>query len=549
MALIPLKGRLLSVTNLMARFRPAAVLLAGVAAREMQADRLIRMDLPDPDDDPRPRQAAPPRSWEDAGLGAPTSHRHTAAALRASYASGRSRPSEELERVISWIEAGRYGEITHSPFTILDVDISRRAARESDARWWEGRPLGPLDGIPVPVKDEHDMVGLPTTMGLIWRTEPASSDSFLVRRLRAGGALLFAKTSLPELGSTPLGTHPHHDLARNAWDHDRAAGGSSTGSAVAVALGLCPVATGSDAGGSIRIPSAFNGVFGIKPTWVRIGRTGNPLAMLTLPHLGPIGASTADLVDFLEVAASEPDPDDAITSEAPDLGSAAARWRAALGRGVRGARIGVDEESWAEAAPGVATVARAALSALERLGARIVPVDLPISRHAFPFLSLELLHEAKLSFGTELAENFHRLGVDAQLSQRVGAVLPAQFHLRARQGREAIRREWRQALSRVDLVATPTTAQTAPVYPRDAGPMALHDLGSVASACRYVGPSNLTGLPAGTAPVGLDEGLPVGLQLVGDAWDEASVLAGMAALEREGVTDLPTPPGALRRDR
>lgn len=547
MALIPLKGRLLAATNLAARFRPVAMVLAGITARELEAGTVARMSLPPADDDPRPRQARPPRSWGDAGLGAPVGRRHTAAALRASYASGRSSPSDELERVLSFLAAGRFGAATHSPFTNIDPDISRSAARASDARWRAGRPLGPLDGIPVPIKDEHDMVGLPTTMGLTWRGDPATSDSFLVRRLRAAGALLFAKTSLPELGSTPLGTHPHHDLPRNVWDHDRAAGGSSTGSAVAVALGLAPVAAGSDAGGSIRIPAAFNGIFGLKPTWVRVGRTGNPLAMLTLPHLGPLGASTADLVDFLEVAAGEPDPDDPITGEAPDLGVAAAAWRAALGRGVNGARIGVDEAGWADATPGVATLARAALGALERQGARIVPVHLPISRHAFPFLSLELLHEAGETFGAELAENFHRLGVDAQLSQRVGAAVPARFHLHARRGREAIRQEWRKALADVDLVATPTTARTAPAYPRDAGPLALQDLGNVAAACRYVGPANLTGLPAGTAPVGRDEGLPAGLQLVGDAWDEASVLAGMAALEREGVTDLPTPPGALLR--
>lgn len=538
-----LKGRPLHAANWLASHRPGALVVAAFAAVDLRVAEILRLALPEPDDDPRPRVAGPPRRWEDAGLPLPRTRRVSARALREAYADGRVSPVEVLDGVLARVSRREFGRATYSPFCCLDEERALEAARGSEARWRAGRPIGPLDGVPAPIKDEHDMVGLPTTMGTAYRRRPAARDSFLVRRLRQGGAVLYGKTHLPEVGATPIGTNPHYDLPRNVYHQDHGAGGSSTGSAVAVSLGFAPVAAGSDAGGSIRIPASLNGVFGIKPTWVRIGRTGNPLGLITLPHLGPLGASTEDLVDFLEVTASEADPDDPPTAQAPDLGHAVAAWRAALGRGVRGARIGVCDAEWEAASPEVAALGREALRALEAEGAVLVPVCLPLSRHGLAFLAIELLREATEAIGEELTENFPALGVDLQLSSRVGDAVPQRFLTMARRGRAAMRREWLEALSTVDLIALPTTASTAPRYPRDAGPLAVSDLSSVTALCRYVVQANLTGLPAGTLPVGLAGGLPVGLQLVGDAWDEASVLAALAHGERLGLADLPAPEG------
>lgn len=533
----------MKAANWLARARPGALLLASFAAVDFKIHEISRLKLPDvPIGPPRPRQAAPARQWEHQGLPLPSSRRCTGADLRAAYASGATNPVEVLEALWARIDRGDFGRATWSPFVVLDRDVARAAAEASAARWRAGTPLSPVDGLPIPVKDEHDMVGLPTLMGTSYRIQVQQTDSFLVRRLRAGGALVYAKTHLTEIGHTPVGTNPHHHLPRCVYDADRGAGGSSTGSAVAVALGLAPSASGSDAGGSIRIPSALNGVFGIKPTCVRIGRTGNPLALSSLPHLGPIGASTADLVDFLEVTGTVPDPDDPATADVPDLGSAAGAWRAALTRGVKGARIGVDEREWSHASAGVAKLGQEALRALEAEGARIVPVKLDRSRYGLAFLSIELLREATENMGEELDANIEALGLDLQLNSRIGDALPQAAWNMAARGREAIRQEWQAALASCDLVALPTTADVAPRYPRSDGPLAIADVYTIARLCRFEVQSNLTGLPAGTLPVGLHEGLPVGLQLVGDAYDEASVFAGLATGERLGLSVLPEPP-------
>lgn len=547
MAAPALSGRTLKAAELLTRTRAGISLLARIADRDMGLSALAALGLPALAEadahNHRPWQASAPRTWEDQRLAPIDPRPGTAAALRLAYETGEATPEHVLERLAARVVAGSFGEAHWSPFIVLDLDRAREAAMQSGRRWREGRPLGPLDGVPVPIKDEHDMVGLVTRMGTAFLRDPATRDGFLIRRLRAAGAVLPGKTHLPELGATPFGTNAHYDLPRNVWSRQRAAGGSSTGSAVAVALGLAPVAVGSDAGGSIRIPSALNGIFGLKPTWVRIGRTGNPLGLSSLPHLGPLGASVRDLVDLLEVAAGEADPDDADTHHVPDLEHAAHGWRAALGRGVRGCRIGVPRREWADASAEVSSAGMEALAALEREGAVLVDVALPLSPRALPALAVLLLRESDKHLGAEIDANLERLGLDMALTVRVSNKVPEEALDIARRARAALRQEHHDALLQCDVLAEPSTAITAPLLPRREGRIALADVGTTRKLVRYTAPTNLTGLPAGTAPVGLRGGLPVGLQIIGDAWDEASVLAVLAHCERIGLCDLPHPPG------
>lgn len=542
-----LSGTTLKAASLLSRTRAGMTILGKIADRDLGLQALIELGLPEASDPaqlrPKPWQAAAPRAWEDQRLAPIEPRPGTAAALRLAYAEGTLSPEHALELLLQRVARGAFGEATWSPFVAMDPDRAREAALESGRRWREGRPLGPLDGVPVPIKDEHDMVGMVTRMGTAFPRPPATTDGFLIRRLRAGGAVLPGKTHLPELGATPIGTNAHYDLPRNVWSRKRGAGGSSTGSAVAVALGLGPVAIGSDAGGSIRIPAALNGIFGLKPTFVRIGRTGNPLGLVSLPHLGPLGASVRDLVDLMEVAAGEADPDDADSQHAPDLEHAPHGWRAALGRGVRGCKIGVPRAEWADADREVASAGLEALRALERDGATLVDVDLPLSSRALSALAVLLLHESNQTLGGEIDTHHHLLGIDLGLSVRLSALIPPEAIEIANRARLAIRREHHAALLRCDVLAEPTTATTAPLLPRREGRVALADLGTTRKLTRFCAPTNLAGLPAGTAPVGMSAGLPVGLQIIGDAWDEASVLAVMAHCERLGLCDLPRPPG------
>jgi aspartyl-tRNA(Asn)/glutamyl-tRNA(Gln) amidotransferase subunit A len=491
---------------------------------------------------PRPIAGAPARRWEDAGLAEEAAARGAGSRLRRAFASGAHSPVEILERVATRVEAEDFGLALHSPFICCDWERARVAARESEARYRSGSPLSSLDGLPLPIKDEHDMEGLVTGAGTAYRKVPAETDSTLVRRLRAGGALLFAKTHATEWGMNPWGMNPHHDMPRNVYDSERGAGGSSTGAGVAVSLGLAPIAAGSDGGGSIRIPSCFSGVFGLKPTFGRVGRGGSAFGRGSVSHIGPLGPSTADLVDFLDHTAGQPDLADPPTAYADDGDEAPAAWRAALGRGVRGCRIGVPRTEFAAATEPIQRACHAALAALEAEGAALVELDLPLADQALAVGVLSIGIECMGALRDDLVRFGARMSDDLRLSMRLMEQLPSRDYLGACRTRAALRRGVACAIAGVDVLAFPTTAIQPPVYLAEEAGVAAADASAVAGACRLAFLANLTGLPAGSVPVAVSGGLPVGLQIMGDAWDEASVLAVMAHLERIEVSAIPSPP-------
>ncbi len=491
---------------------------------------------------PRPVQGAPPRKWGDGeDLGAPRVSPGRGAALRAAYAAGTSSPVDVCERLLGRLDRGDFGPSTWSPFVAVDAAGAGGAAAASAARWASGAPLGPLDGIPVPIKDEFHQRGLPTRGGTSWRNEPATVDAFLVRRLRDAGALLVGKAHATENGMNPLGYNAHFDYPRNAWSAEHGAGGSSTGSAVAVALGLAPVAIGTDGGGSIRIPAALNGVFGLKPTFLRLGRTGG-IWLGTVGHAGPIGRSTSDLVDLMEVCAAR-DPDDPLTHFAPDWGAVESTWRPALGRGVRGCRIGVLAGELAEADPAIARACTAALDALAAEGAVLVNLEVPLFDLSNAVGPLVIAGESAANAWDDLRAHRSEFGEELRLIYALMQCVTAQDHLRATRVRDQLRLELACAISGVDVLALPSHAKLAPSYPRAENRVEVADTATTGAMTRFNFAGNLTGLPAASVPVGVHDGLPIGLQILGDAWDEASVLAVCAHLERIGVTDIGRSPG------
>src|SRR5262249_845261 len=186
------------------------------------------------------------------------------------------------------------------------------------------------------VKDEFDVAGLPTTLGVRCQpAPPAEHDATPVARLRAAGAVFVCKTVLTEWGMSPIGNNVGFSMPHNAHDTTRAPGGSSTGSGVGVALGVAPIATGGDGGGSVRIPAALDGLFGIKPTFGRVSRAGDGFKG-SVAHAGPLASSTADLATFLDVVASAPDAADELTAWAPPPPEGG--FGGLLGAGVRGVR-------------------------------------------------------------------------------------------------------------------------------------------------------------------------------------------------------------------
>jgi aspartyl-tRNA(Asn)/glutamyl-tRNA(Gln) amidotransferase subunit A len=471
------------------------------------------------------------------GLPRPPEWPPSARALTDAYARGELRPTEAVERAL--VTARELGARSPSVGPLLGVDEAgaRQAAADSERRRANGSTLGPLDGVLLAVKEEIDVRGLPTRFGTRWMPEtPAERDAVVVDRLRRGGAIIVGQTPMTEYGLSPIGANAHRIMPRNPHNPLRYAGGSSTGSAVAVATGVVPAALGVDGGGSIRIPAAVCGVFGLKPTYGRLPRKDLGFGGTSVTHIGPIASSTWDLAAIVEASAGS-DAQDAASEAAPPL--VRGELDDALGRGVKGLVIGVDESSWEGVADDVQGPAREALDALVAEGAAVVPISLPLGPHAAAIGYVTIGLEIASSLAPLRERHWDELGYDVRMIAATLDAFRADDYVDALRLRHGLRTEYRDALAKVDVVALPTTAITAPrASPTDdiVDPAALDDL------CRFVFAGNLTGLPAATAPVGrAGDGLPVGLQIIGDAWDEACVLQVVAHLERMGVARVERP--------
>ncbi len=212
------------------------------------------------------------------------------------YRTGATTPMQIAERVLDAIADSNAREPTLRAIIASNRDDVLAQARASTQRWRDGKPLSIFDGVPVAVKDEIDMMPYGTSVGTKFLGKsPAQQDATVVARMRAAGALLIGKANMHEIGIGVTGLNPHHGTTRNPYNPAHFTGGSSSGSATAVAAGLCPVAIGADGGGSIRIPSAFCGVVGIKATYARISEFGAAPLCWSVAHLGPIGATAEDV--------------------------------------------------------------------------------------------------------------------------------------------------------------------------------------------------------------------------------------------------------------
>ncbi len=537
-----ISGRALEIVAWFAQTRMGARVLVRVfraSLRLPELERLPERYFGEVPVDNRPLAGRSFREMPNAGLALPrASWSPTSETLTESYLSGETTPRVVVDRALA---AARFlasrrpgvGPLLHS----LD-ETARRDADASTERWHRGTPLGPLDGVPIVIKEQLAVRGLPARGGSdLSDAKLAEEDATLVARLRSAGAIILGQTPMTEYGMSPFGINPKRAMPRNPHASDRLAGGSSTGSVVAVATGLVPLAIGGDGGGSIRLPSSLCGVFGLKPTWGRVSRTGDMLGG-SVGHVGPIASSTIDLARCLEAVAGF-DERDLETEQAPS--HADGTFTRALSRGVRGMRIGIVGSEWSDASPAVCRAGMEALRALEKEGAVLVDLRLDLARWA-PSVGPLTIGIESMSGHRALIARQARFNADLRISYAVLAQLSVSEYVHAQRLRAGMRREMACAFGDVDLVALPSAATTAPRVTDAEFENGFLDPPVLFAMGRFMYLGNLTGVPALSAPVGLDENrLPLGLQLLGDAWDEATVLAAAAHLERLGVARVERP--------
>ena len=477
-----------------------------------------------------------------AGLASLTAHE-----LGARYRSGAATPTQAVTECLSRIET--LDPHVHAFLTVTREDALRRAA-EADARFRTGAPRGPLDGVPIALKDVLCTRGIRTTCGskILERFVPPY-DATVVARLFAAGAVLLGKLNMDEFAMGSSTENSGFFTTCNPWDLARVPGGSSGGASAAVAADMAPLTLGTDTGGSIRQPAAFSGVLGMKPTYGRVSRYGLIAFASSLDQIGPFARDAEDAALMLGAIAG-PDPMDstAIDVPVPD-------YRAALEQGIEGLRLGVPAEYFMDGMdPEVEQAVRAAIAALEKLGARTEPVSLPHTEYGLAAYYVIAPAEASsnlarydgVKYGLrtpgardliDMYSKTRAAGFGNEVKRRVMLgtyVLSAgyydAYYGQAQKVRTLVRRDFDEAFAKVDLLVAPTTPGVAFKMGEKADPlqMYLNDIFTI--------PVNLAGLPGVSIPGGFTRaGLPIGLQLIGRAFDEATLLR--AAHAYQTVTD------------
>jgi aspartyl-tRNA(Asn)/glutamyl-tRNA(Gln) amidotransferase subunit A len=442
-------------------------------------------------------------------------------------------------------------------FVAVEAERALARAREFDRT----RPAdAPLGGVPVAIKDNICVRGMRTTAGSrVLGDWIPPYDATAVERLEAAGAIIIGKTNCDEFAMGSSTEHSAFGPTRNPWDLDRTPGGSSGGSAAAVAAGIVPVALGSDTGGSVRQPAALCGVVGVKPTYGRVSRYGLIAFASSLDQIGVLATTVADAA-LVTAIMSGADVRDSTSVAAPAIAASPA-----AGGDLRGVRIGVP---WHLLAEGVDADVRqsfeASVRTLERLGADVREVALSHSRLAIPVYYLVATAEASsnlarydgVRYGRRAAadslsamyDRTRSAGFGTEVKRRImlgtyglSAGYYEAFYVKAQQVRTLIRRDFDQALTGVDAILLPTSPTTAfRLGERTADPiqMYLADVFTVGAS--------LAGLPAASVPSGLTpDGLPVGLQIIAKAWDEDRLFRLAAAFE-QAAGPLPSPAGLKR---
>jgi len=481
-------------------------------------------------------------------------HTRTLAELGDALATGECSSEELTRHFLARIEAL---DPRLNAFVTVTPESALEAARAADQARAAGR-AGPLTGLPIAHKDIFCTDGVKTSCGSRMLDNFISPyDATVVERLKSAGTVMLGKTNMDEFAMGSSNETSFYGPVRNPWNLDKVPGGSSGGSAAAVAARLVPAATGTDTGGSIRQPASLTGTTGLKPTYGRVSRYGMIAFASSLDQAGVITASARDAALLLEAMAGY-DPRDSTSVNVP-----VDKYAQTLEGSLDGLRIGVVEEFFDEGLEtGSGTAVEAALAVLEKLGASVRRVSLPNLALSVPTYyvvapaecSSNLSRFDGIRFGyraenpRDLSDLYKRTrgeGFGAEVKRRIMTgtyVLSAgyydAYYLKAQRVRQLIADDFRRAFEEVDLIAGPT----APTPAFDIGAkvddpvtMYLNDI--------YTIGVNLAGLPGASVPCGFSDGLPVGLQLIADHFEEARLLNAAHMFQKETDWHLRTPGG------
>jgi aspartyl-tRNA(Asn)/glutamyl-tRNA(Gln) amidotransferase subunit A len=397
---------------------------------------------------------------------------------------------------------------------VLEKESLARAKR-AEKEFASGKDLGPLHGVPVALKDLVDMAGVPTTYSSkAGSPKTPTRDAPLVAKLKAAGAVIIGKTNLLEYAYGAV--HPDVGQTNNPWDYKRTSGGSSGGSAAAVATGMCYAALGTDTGGSIRIPAAYCGIVGLKPTFGTVDLAGVQALSWSLDHGGPLARSCADAALFLA----------AITGK---------RF-AGKPKDVKGLRFGVmkHQDEAKHLQPGVKKAVDGVLGRLKKAGAVLKPVSVPNMDLAPDALMAILYPEASVIHQRLIAAEPGGFGEITRQQIEAGFAIPATAYVRGQMLQRALAARFKKLFEDVDVLISPSVPWVAP-----AEDPALND-DSGAGEMLYSGLYNVLGIPALALPAGLSEGLPAGLQIA-TAWGADSLAFSVGATIEAGVGALHPP--------
>ncbi|GHO76279.1 glutamyl-tRNA(Gln) amidotransferase subunit A [Ktedonobacter sp. SOSP1-85] len=461
----------------------------------------------------------------------------------------RQRKLSSVELTKAHLERIRAVDDRVKAFTLVTDDLALKQAEEADKRLASGENLSPLTGIPLAIKDVICTKGITTTCGsrMLENFKPPF-DATVMEKLNAAGAVMLGKTNMDEFAMGSSTEHSAFFPTHNPWDLDRAPGGSSGGSAAVVAAGMAMGSYGSDTGGSIRQPGALCNILGLKPTYGRVSRYGLVAFASSLDQIGPFARDAQDTATLLQAVAGHDQRDS--TSSTQEV----ANYSQALTGNIKGMRIGVPKEYWVEGMdPGVEKVVHSAIEALRDLGAEIVDVSLPHTKYGLAAYYIVAPAEASANLARydgvkygysyrdtddmwEAMEKTRQNGFGAEVKRRImlgtyalSAGYYDAYYKQAEKVRALIKRDFDEAFAQVDALVSPASPTVAFKLGEISDPyqMYLQDMFTI--------PANLAGICGISIPGGFSENLPVGVQLLGNTFQEAAILRIADAFER--VTD------------